>query len=147
MNNERIIFTATKEHNLIREAAGDSPLASSIRPLPLERAVWNELYTVMLFIQRMLHSISSKSIVLPYGKYRGWPTPLPPTGRRPKFDLDQDRPKNQSKIDQNFDRFSVSVLDRFGVVLGPQLGVIFGQISYPNRLGTGFTSKTSMSTK
>ena len=27
----------------------------------------------------MLHSISSKSLVLPYGKYRGWPTPLPPT--------------------------------------------------------------------
>ena len=32
-----------------------------------------------MFIERMLHSISSKSPVLPYGKYRGRPTPLPPT--------------------------------------------------------------------
>ena len=70
-NNERIIQTATKERNLSREAAGDSPQASSIRPLPLERAVWNVAFIALLFIQRMLHSISSKSIVLPYGKYRG----------------------------------------------------------------------------
>ena len=31
---EEIIVTATKERDLSREAAGDSPQASSIRPLP-----------------------------------------------------------------------------------------------------------------
>ena len=36
------------------------------------------MYIVLFFIQRMLHSISSKSLVLPYGKYRVGPTPLPP---------------------------------------------------------------------
>ena len=68
-------------------------------------------------------------------------------GRRRRVQLDLDRPKKRSKIDLKFDQFSVSILDRFGVVLGSQLGVIFGQISSPNRLGTGFISKTSMSTK
>ena len=47
--NEQIILIATKERNQSREAAGDSPQASSIRPLPLERAVWNELYIEMFF--------------------------------------------------------------------------------------------------
>ena len=65
--------------------------------------------------------------------------------RRPK--IAPRRPKIDPKINQNFNQFSVSILDRFGVVLGPQLGVIFGQISSPNRLGTGFTSKTPMFTK
>ena len=36
---------------------------------------------------------------------------------------------NRPKINQNFDQFSLSILDGFGVVLGPQLGVIFDQIS------------------
>ena len=31
-----------------------------------------------------------------------------------------------SKIDQKIDEFSVSILERFGVVWGRQLGVIFG---------------------
>ena len=66
-----------------REAAGDSPQASSIRPLPEERGGGTPCEItrgiVLLCIHGMLHSISSKSLVLPYGKYRGWPTPLPPT--------------------------------------------------------------------
>ena len=56
-------------------------------------------------------------------------------------------PKIDQKFDQNFDQFSLSILDRFGVVLGRQLGVIFGQISSPNRLGIVLTSKTLIFTK
>ena len=53
------------------------------------------------------------------------PTPLPPDLGSGYFPGGSWAPKKRSKIDQNFDQFSVSILDRFGVVLGPQLGVIF----------------------
>ena len=44
--------------------------------------------------------------------------------------------KTFQKIDQHFDRFLMSILDQFRVVLGAQLGVIFDQISSQNRLRT-----------
>jgi len=45
------------------------PMSTVFRPLTLRSAVWNESGIALLFIERMLHSISSKSLVLPYGKY------------------------------------------------------------------------------
>jgi len=39
----------------------------------------------------MLHSISSKSLVLPYGKYKGRPAPLPPDPADAESVTPQDR--------------------------------------------------------
>ena len=122
----------------------------------------------LLHSKNIIFTISSKSFGITEGKYLGgahasaadpgvaqilgprkilgWPLGRPRSPQeRPK--IAPRRPKIDPKINQNFDQFSVSILDRFWVVLGPQLGVIFDQISSPNRLGTGFTSKTSISTK
>ena len=56
--------------------------------------------------------------------------------RRPRIPLSPRRLKNRSKIDVKFDQFSVSILDRFEVVLGPQLGVIFGLFGAQVRLSS-----------
>ena len=77
--------------------------------------MWNELYIVLFFIQRMLHSISSKSIVLPYGKYRGWPTPLPPD--LPP-DLGSAHPFGRPKIDQKSIKNLINFRSRFWTDFG-----------------------------
>ena len=74
----------------------------------------------------MLHSISSRSIVLPYGKYRVEPTPLPPDLVSHHFPRGSWAPKNRPKIDPKIYQKFDDDLDRFRVVLGCQLGVIFG---------------------
>ena len=103
---------------------------------------------VLLFIQRMLHSISSKSIVLPYGKYRGWPTPLPSTGNPVMLPEPLGRPKiyqKSTKISINFRyRFWIDLgsfwganLASFSAFLAPK----FGQVRSKTRLQSLSRSK------
>ena len=66
-----------------------------------------------------IFSISSKSKVLSVSK-------VPGMAHASAADRESSSAENQSKIALNFDKFSVSILDRFGVVLERQLGVIFG---------------------
>ena len=93
-----------QRENLSREAAGDSPQASSIRPLPSERAVWNANTTLSYSLKNDFFRILRNLSYFPKEKYPQGPR----LRRRTRIHLPRKRPKIDQKSIQKSIKFSIS---------------------------------------